>query len=105
MSANVSADLTTLENLYDALSKAVDYAHDLLSGVDTALNNTVWDTPNAQQFKDAWSEFRPGLIRAEMACADAGNDVATNHTQLAEASGYQPDQVRTLSKLTSHDVI
>lgn len=101
--SNVNADLTTLEALYDALKADVDYAHSMLSDTDTALNNAVWESPNAQNFRDSWAEFRPSLIRMEMACADAANDVAKNHTDLVAANGVT--DARTLSTVTSYDVI
>lgn len=101
--STVNADLSTLEALYNVLKADVDYAHSILSDTDTALENTVWESPNAQTFRDSWSSFRTTLIRMEMACADAANDVVKNHTELVTANGVT--DTPTLSTVNPYEVI
>ncbi|SPT53620.1 Uncharacterised protein [Actinomyces bovis] len=101
--ANVNADLSTLETLYDALKGDVDSMHSVVSNTDTALKNAVWQSPNAQAFRDSWTDFRPKLIKMEMATADAANDVAKNHSDLVAANGVT--DARELPKISSYDVI
>ncbi|CED91764.1 MAG: hypothetical protein E7Z95_07990 [Actinomyces succiniciruminis] len=85
--ATTSADLDTLETLYNALKEDVESAHTIHTDTDTALENAAWESPNAQSFREAWDEFRPKLIAFEGVLADAATDVARNHNNIAAANG------------------
>lgn len=89
----VQADLDTLRTLYNTLSDDVQRSHDIQTTTDSALQNTVWESSNASDFRAAWEEFKPRLIAFEQLFADAASDVATNHNNLVIANGEDDEHL------------
>ena len=83
----IQADLETLKTLYQTLKDDVQRSDDIQKLTDTALQNAVWESTNAQQFRDAWTEFKPQLIKFEQAFATAATDVANNYNNNVDANG------------------
>lgn len=99
--ATTQMDLDTLASPYDTLKNNVDLAHDIHTTTDTALDSAVWESPNAQSFRDTWTEFKPKLIAFEAALADAATDVARNHNNNATVSGVT--DARDLADVTPYE--
>lgn len=99
--ATTTADLDTLEALYNTLKTDVESAHSIHSDTDTALNNANWESPNAQSFREAWEEFKPKLTAFEAVLADAATDVARNHNNIAAANGVT--DAADLADVASYD--
>ncbi|WP_315096854.1 hypothetical protein [uncultured Cellulomonas sp.] len=83
----LTAELSTLEALYQTLKSNVTNAYEIRSSTDRDLTNAVWDTPNAESFRAAWELFRPQLQKFEETLAAAASDVATNHNNNAAVNG------------------
>lgn len=83
----LSSDLPTLETLHGTLKTDVDNAHSIISDTDSSVVNAVWESPNAEEFRAAWDDFRPKLVNFEQALALAACDVANNHNNIAQANG------------------
>lgn len=83
----LTAELQTLEALYHALRENVTAANSIQKTTDSALGNAVWESPNANAFRQAWSDFKPALMRFEETLAMAGTDVANNHNNNAVVNG------------------
>ena len=83
----IQADLETLKTLYQTLKDDVQRSDEIQKLTDTALENAVWESANAQQFRDAWTEFKPQLIKLEHAFATAATDVAYNYKNNVDANG------------------
>ncbi len=83
----LTADLQTLEVLYNTLKNNVTNAHEIQTSIDRDLGAAVWDTPNAAEFRAAWDQFRPLLQNFEAALATAASDVANNHNNNAQVNG------------------
>ena len=91
--AQISADLDTLKTLYQTLKDDVQRADDIQKLTDTALQNAVWESTNAQKFREAWTEFKPKLITFEQVFATAATDVANNYNRNADANGEQVEHL------------
>ena len=83
----LTAELQTLEALYNTLKENVSGANTIQKSTDSSLNNAVWESPNAQAFRQAWADFKPSLMRFEEALAMAATDVANNHNNNALVNG------------------
>lgn len=83
----LTAELSTLEALYNTLRNNTHLAAEIRTSTDRDLGNAVWETPNASAFRAAWDEFKPHLIRFEQTLAAAGTDVANNHNNNALVNG------------------
>lgn len=83
----LTAELQTLEALYNALRENVQRANEIQKTTDTSLSNAVWESPNATTFRQAWADFKPALVRFEETLAVAGTDVAHNHNNNAQVNG------------------
>jgi len=83
----IQADLDTLKTLYQTLKDDVQRSDDIQKLTDTALQNAVWESANAKTFRDAWTEFKPQLIKFEQAFATAATDVANNYNNNVDANG------------------
>ena len=83
----LTAELQTLEALYNALRENVYGANNIQKTTDTALSNAVWESPNAEAFRGAWADFKPALMRFEETLAMAATDVANNHNNNARVNG------------------
>ncbi len=83
----LTAELTTLEALYNTLKNNVTSAYEIRTSTDRDLGNAVWETPNAESFRAAWEQFRPHLQKFEETLAVAATDVATNHNNNAAVNG------------------
>ena len=75
----IQADLETLKTLYQTLKEDVQRSDDIQKLTDSALQNAVWESANAKAFRDAWTEFKPQLVKFEQAFATAATDVANNY--------------------------
>ena len=75
----IQADLDTLKTLYQTLKDDVQRSDDIQKLTDSALQNAVWESANAKAFRDAWTEFKPQLVKFEQAFATAATDVANNY--------------------------
>ena len=83
----LTAELSTLEALYNTLKNNVTNAYEIRSSTDRDLSSAVWETPNAESFRAAWEQFRPHLQKFEETLAVAATDVATNHNNNAVVNG------------------
>ncbi|MGH8824314.1 MAG: hypothetical protein ACRDVN_07555 [Jiangellaceae bacterium] len=83
----LTAELQTLEALYNTLKNNVTNAHEIRSSTDRDLGAAVWETPNATAFRSAWDQFRPHLQQFEATLAAAATDVANNHNNNATVNG------------------
>lgn len=83
----LTADLQTLEILYNTLKGNVTHAYEIRSSIERDLGAAVWDTPNAAEFRAAWDQFRPLLQNFEATLATAATDVANNHNNNAAVNG------------------
>lgn len=83
----IQADLDTLKTLYQTLKDDVQRSDDIQKLTDTALQNAVWESANAKAFRDAWTEFKPHLVKFEQAFATAATDVANNYNNNVDANG------------------
>lgn len=83
----LTAELTTLETLYNTLKNNVTGAYEIRTSTDRDLGNAVWQTPNAEAFRGAWEQFRPHLQKFEETLAAAATDVANNHNNNAQVNG------------------
>ncbi len=85
--ATVSADLDTLEALYNTLKANVQKCDDIQKTTDSSLESAVWQSTNADNFRNQWAEFKPKLVNFEQVFASAATDVAANHNNIATANG------------------
>lgn len=83
----VSADLDTLEALYNTLKENVQKCDSIQKDTDSSLESAVWQSANADAFRNQWTEFKPKLVNFEQVFAAAATDVATNHNNIATANG------------------
>ena len=83
----VSADLDTLEALYNTLKANVQKCDDIQKDTDSSLESAVWQSKNADDFRTQWADFKPKLVSFEQVFASAASDVATNHNNIATANG------------------
>lgn len=83
----LTAELQTLEVLYNTLKNNVTIAAEIRTSIDRDLGAAVWDTPNATAFRAAWDQFRPKLQDFEAVLAAAATDVANNHNNNALVNG------------------
>lgn len=83
----LTAELQTLETLYNTLKNNVTNAYEIRSSTDRDLGAAVWETPNATAFRDAWEQFKPHLQNFEATLAAAATDVANNHNNNAAVNG------------------
>lgn len=83
----LTAELQTLEVLYNTLKNSVAAASEIRTSIDRDLGAAVWETPNATAFRAAWDQFRPRLQDFEGVLAAAATDVATNHNNNAAVNG------------------
>lgn len=83
----LTAELSTLEALYNTLKNNVTNAYEIRTSTDRDLSSAVWETPNAESFRAAWEQFRPALRTFEETLAAAASDVATNHNNNAMVNG------------------
>ena len=79
----LTAELSTLEALYQTLKSNVTNAYEIRTSTDRDLGNAVWETPNAESFRAAWEAFRPHLQKFEETLAAAATDAANNHNNNA----------------------
>ena len=86
----VSADLDTLEALYNTLKENVQKCDSIQKDTDSSLESAVWQSANADAFRNQWTEFKPKLVNFEQVFAAAATDVATNHNNIATANGEKP---------------
>ena len=82
-----TAELSTLEALYNTLKTNVSAAHQIQVSTDSSLDQAIWDTPNAKEFREAWLAFKPHLLKFEETLAAAATDVANNHNNNALVNG------------------
>ena len=85
--ATVSADLDTLETLYNTLKDNVQRCDSIQKDTDSSLESAVWQSKNADDFRTQWADFKPKLVSFEEVFAAAASDVATNHNNIAAANG------------------
>ena len=85
--ATVSADLDSLERLYNTLKENVQKCDSMQKDTDSSLESAVWQSANAESFRAQWTEFKPKLMNFEQVYASAATDVATNHNNIATANG------------------
>ena len=83
----VSADLDTLERLYNTLKENVQKCDSIQKTTDHSLESVVWQSANAESFRAQWTEFKPKLMNFEQVFATAATDVANNHNNIATANG------------------
>ena len=83
----VSADLDTLEALYNTLKENVQKCDSIQKDTDSSLESAVWQSAHADAFRNQWTEFKPKLVNFEQVFAAAATDVATNHNNIATANG------------------
>ena len=83
----VSADLDTLEALYNTLKENVQKCDSIQKDTDSSLESAVWQSANADTFRNQWTEFKPQLIKFEQAFATAATDVANNYNNNVDANG------------------
>ncbi|MCP4964974.1 MAG: hypothetical protein GY926_07045 [bacterium] len=77
-------DLLTLKGTFDAQADAVIT---LQGAVQSSLDNTVWESPAATEFRGIWEgEFVPMLQRLNQALLDAGLGVQNSHNKVVEAN-------------------
>lgn len=76
--------LQALENTFQQQAGAVQT---LQSTVQSALDNTLWQSPAAEQFRSLWSgEFVPALNNLATALEEAKNGVANSRQKVVEAN-------------------
>lgn len=97
--AQISADLDSLKTLYQTLKDDVQRADDIQKLTDTALQNAVWESSNAQKFREAWAEFKPKLVTFEQAFATAATDVANNYNNNADANGENVEHLAAVEPI------
>ena len=85
--ATVSADLDSLERLYNTLKENVQKCDSIQKDTDSSLESAVWQSANAESFRAQWTEFKPKLMNFEQVYASAATDVANNHNNIAAANG------------------
>jgi len=85
----LTAELQTLEALYNTLKNNVMLANEIQKSTDRDLNGAVWESPNATAFREAWAAFKPALVQFETTLAMAGSDVANNHNNNAQVNGVR----------------
>ncbi|GJM37851.1 MAG: hypothetical protein DHS20C19_12180 [Acidimicrobiales bacterium] len=77
-------DLITLRNTFDTQADAVIA---LQGAVQSSLDNTVWESPAATEFRSIWDgEFVPMLQRLNQALTDAGLGVQNSHDKVVDAN-------------------
>lgn len=84
---SVGADLPTLAELHRTFNAKAEDADGIKNDVDSALDNSVWTGTFAQQFRDAWEEYKQNLVTLRDALEGAAEDVRVNHNNIAEATG------------------
>jgi hypothetical protein len=85
----LTAELQTLEVLYNTLKNNVTLANEIQKSTDRDLTGAVWESPNANTFREAWAAFKPALMNFENTLAMAASDVANNHNNNAQVNGVR----------------
>lgn len=85
----LTAELQTLEALYNTLKNNVTLANEVQKSTDRDLDGAVWESPNASAFREAWAAFKPALVQFENTLAMAASDVANNHNNNAQVNGVR----------------
>lgn len=77
-------DLLRLRQTFDAQADAVE---SLRATVQSAIGNTTWVSPAADQFRNVWDgEFVPSLQRLREALQQAARGVQNSHDKVVEAN-------------------
>ena len=95
----IQADLETLKTLYQTLKEDVQRSDDIQKLTDSALQNAVWESANAKAFRDAWTEFKPQLVKFEQAFATAATDVANNYNNNADVNGENVEHLAAVEPI------
>ncbi|RIQ12441.1 WXG100 family type VII secretion target [Jiangella rhizosphaerae] len=88
----VGADLPTLRELHGTFTRNSESADTIKKEVDTGVANAVWTGRYADDFRNAWEEYRTNLDTLRDALTGAADDVRVNHNNIAEATG-EPDRI------------
>ena len=92
MPGAVGGELATLQALKLDLDASSSEAADVKRRLTGTLQNAVWTGPNADNFRQTWTEFSPTFDRLQQALADASASVKAQHNNLADATG-SPERI------------
>jgi uncharacterized protein YukE len=92
MTGTVGAELDTLRLLHTTFQQKAQEALDIKNNVDRGVHGTVWTGKYADDFRNAWQEYRRNLDNLQQALEGAANDVRTNHNNIAAATG-EPERI------------
>lgn len=86
MAQKVGGELTSMAGLKKSLDTNANRTVELKNAVKSQLNNTVWEGPAANRFRDAWNnEFEPALAKLTEALKEAGQEVQRRKDALERA--------------------
>ncbi len=88
----VGAELSTLQSLHRTFTEKASEAADIKNQVEGALTGADWTGRYADQFREAWADYRANLDRLRDALDGAASDVKSNHNNIAAATG-EPDRI------------
>lgn len=89
---DVGGELATLAELHRTFNNRADDAETIKTQVDSGLDNTVWRGKFAEDFRQAWEDYKKNLDNLRDALRDAADDVRDNHNNIAMATG-EPDRI------------
>lgn len=88
----VGGDLETLKALHKGLNDRATQVIDLKNALDGLVEGAVWTGPNADEFRNEWQTFKPGLDKLHTTLLDGAQAVKGQHNGIANATGV-PDQI------------
>ncbi|MBB5785546.1 hypothetical protein [Jiangella mangrovi] len=88
----VGAELGTLAELHRTFTTNAEAAESIKSEVDGGVANAVWTGRYADDFRNAWEDYKKNLDTLRDALNGAADDVRINHNNIAEATG-EPDRI------------
>lgn len=88
----VGAELSTLAELHRTFTTNAEAAQTIKSEVDGGVANAVWTGKYADDFRNAWEDYKVNLNTLTDALNGAADDVKINHNNIAEATG-EPDRI------------
>jgi WXG100 family type VII secretion target len=82
----VGGELGSMQGLKKSFDTNGARSTELKNAVKSQLDNTVWEGPAANRFREAWNkEFEPALAKLTEALKEAGQEVQRRHDALERA--------------------
>ena len=87
MAAVVGGSLDELSQLKQVLDNQATAVQSVNDTIESQVNNTTWTGGNADRFRQAWSEFKPTLVKLRDTLTETSEDIRKQHNALAAATG------------------